>query len=500
MKKNARTVSILLNVAIMFATVFAIITITYSWYNRNTNVTISTISMSVTESSGILLSGNALSWTPSLITDGGTNSININQTVSLNSISTSGQVVNANMKFYTGEFSGNSFNTILLTGSSLYYVFDVYVLNSDNVPKYFTLGKESSVVSVNDKGVELSIRSAFLNLGNANNALDAIDLDGTGVSSINYIWEPNSTTRHQNISSYQTSYVPEGKVSYNGVNMEATDLTLVNNLVVDVLGTPQQEAIEVITHDPIGAGDNDEITLLPASSITKLRVYIWCEGQDIDCVNSISAGRADLNFSFNSYDVQLVGQNYVAIEKFNTPTIINNSGANYTWSATTTNINAERFSSDYVVKISKYVESSLLAIRTIYTTETSINISNLKSLGLGNYYVEVKVYSHNYGNSNYSNTLSFTVLSAPTNFALIDSTTSWNTVSNAASYTIKVFDSSTGTTYTTTTTLLSLNLATTMFDGDIYLPTGKQYKVSIRANGNIGYASSDYTTTLNWLY
>ena len=499
MNKNAKTVSIIFNVAIILATVFAIITITYSWYNKSTNADISTISMSVSETEGILLSGNGLNWSPTLSTTGSA-SIDLNEDVELTSISSGGTVINGNMQFYTGEFSDNAFNTILLTESNFYYVFDFYILNNDDFDKILTLGQNSAVVSVNDKGVELSIRTAFINLGNSASSLEAIELDGTGISNVDYIWEPNSTTRHDKIALYQLSYVPEGKVSYEGINLQATGLALVNNLITDNLETPEEEVVDVTTHDPISAGDTNDITLLVSNTITKLRVFIWCEGQDIDCVNSISGGAADLNLNFNTYDAQLVEEEYVAVEKFNTPTITNTEGVTYSWSATTTNITEERYSSNYIVKISKYIESELIAVRAVNITENTININDLNILELGNYYIEVKVHSQFFADSEYSTALTFSVLDIPNNFIIIGNVASWSAVSNAESYTIMVYNQSTESTYTKTTTSLSLNLETTMFDGDIYLPTGNQYVVSIKANGNLGYANSDYSDTLNLLY
>jgi len=500
MRKNAKTVSILLSVAIMFATVFAIISVTYSWFNKITATNITSINMTTSDSEGILLSGNGLNWSPTLTTDGSIASIDINEEVNITSISTGGTVVNGSLQFYKVDFVTNSFASTLLTEPTLYYVFDMYVLNQDTTYKKLTLGKNSTVVGTNDKGLEFSARVAFLNLGHSSNMLDAIELDGTGVSSVDYIWEPNSTSRHDKLDMYQSSYIDEGKLSYKGLNVATSSLTLENSVIIDALGTPEQEVVNITTYDPIKAGDLDDITLLAADSITKLRVYVWSEGQDIDNVNSISGGTADLNLSFGSYNVQLVGQNYVAIEKFDAPTIVNTEGATYNWSATNTNLSLETFSEEYVFKISKYVSSELIPIRTIFTTQTSLNIDNLENLEMGTYYVQVKVYSPNLGNSNYSNTLTFSVLEIPQDFAILSSTISWSSVSNAASYTIKVYDDSTQTTYLTTTTSLSLDLATTMFDGDIYLPTGKQYYISVKANGNLGFANSEYSSTLNWLY
>lgn len=499
-KKNAKTVLILLSVTMIFVTVFAIISLTYSWYNKETNADITSINMSTIDSGGILLSGNGLSWSSTLTTDGGISSIDIDESLLINSISTSGTVVDGEIQFFSGDFDNNVFTTTLIDDETLFYVFDIFILNSDPVEKKLTLGMDSSVTDVNNKDVELSTRVAFLNLGNASDIAGAQLLDGTGITDVDYIWEPNSTTRNEKIDLYHSDYVPEGKVSYEGVNLAASDLTLDDNLVIDSIGTPEQEVLEVTTYDPIDAGDEDDITLLMSDSITRLRVYIWSEGQDIDSTNSISGGAADLAFSFNSYNVELVGENYVPIEKFNTPTLTNSASATYTWSATTTDLSATTYSTDYMFRISKYIEGDLTTIRTVNTTSTSLDIDSLTDLGLGEYYVELKVHSEDYGDSDYSSSLTFDVLASPEDFALATSTVSWTAVTNAESYTITVYDENTETTYTTTTTSISLDLSTRLFDGSVYIPTGEQYEVSVKANGNLGYANSEYTETITWLY
>jgi|LGVE01.1.fsa_nt_gb hypothetical protein len=501
-KKNAKTVSLLLNITMVFVTVFAIISSTYSWFNRSNVADVTSINMTTAGSSGILLSGNGSDWSSALASDGGILSVDIDESLLINSISTSGTVTDGVLEFYEGDFDNNVFSTTIVTGETLFYVFDMYILNNDTNIKQLTLGLNSSVVDGNGKDIELSTRVAFLNLGNASDSASAIALDGTGISSLDYIWEPNSTTRNNNIDLYHSNYILEGKMPYEGVNMETSGLTLSDNLVVDSVGSPEFEVLDVTTYDPIYSGEDGDITVIMNEAITKMRVYIWCEGQDVDCTNDISGGTAVMNFNFNTYNVTFDDPNYVPIEKFEAPTIVNSAGANYTWSATTTNIHipVDTYSTEYQFLISKYVDAELTPIRTILSSSTALDVDDLDDLGLGEYYVKLKVHSEFYSDSDYSNTITFDVLIPPEDYLLTTSTISWTDLTNAQSYTVQAIDESTETIYTVTTTSLSLDLSAAMFDGSVYLPSGKQYIVSVKANGDIGYANSEYTSTLNWLY
>lgn len=500
MKSNkAKAVYISMGITIMFVTVFAVISLSYAWYNEIFSADITSINMTTSQSGGILLSGNGTDWSSTLTTDGGIASINIDQNLEINSISTGGEVIDGDMQFYSGSFTNDSFNTTLLTEANLYYVFDMYVLNYETIAKRLTLGRNSSVTDTNGKDVELSIRVAFLNLGSSSDPATATAFDGTGITDIDFLWEPNSTVRNSRIDVYRTTYLEEGKVGYEGVDRAATDVTLTENIIVDTLGTPELEVVDVTTVDPVYAGDSSDITTLTADAITKLRVYIWSEGQDIDSTNSISGGTADLNFNFNSYDLTFQDPDYVATEKYNTPSLTNTAGVNYTWSATDTTLSATTFSSEYMFRIKKDISGTMTTIRTVYTTGTSINVDDLADLELGQYYVELKVYTEEYAHSDYSSTLTFDVLDVPTNYAITTDTISWDTLTNASSYTVWAYDQSTDTSYYKTITGLSLDLSTALFDGDVTLPSGKQYTVSIKANGDLGYANSKYSTTLNWL-
>ena len=498
MKKNAKTVLILFGIAMIFVTVFAVISFTFSWFNDINLAQVTSVNMTASESEGILLSGNGLSWSSTLDTTSEGVSIDIAQDIQINSISSSGTVIDGELQFYSGDFSDNAFHTTLVTDETLFYVFDFYVLNNNTIVKELLLSANSFVNDLNGKDIDLSTRIAFIKLGTATSAAQAILLDGTGVSSLEYIWEPNSTIRSDATTLYHQGYLPEGKLPYEGVNREATGLTLESNLVVDDIETPELEVVDVITYDPTYAGESGAITTLASESITKLRVYIWVEGQDIDCNNSISGGTADITLHFNTYDTELSGSEYVPVETFDAPIISNNTGVTYTWNATTTNLLLGTYSTDYVLKISKYVSGDLLTIRTVSTTETSLNIDDLEDLGLGEYYVQVKVYSETCASSAYSNSITFNVLTSPVNLTLTYNEVSWDAVTNADSYTVKAVDQDTQAVYTATVSSATVDLSAAIFNGSNILPSGKQFKISVKANGVLGYANSEYSIALSY--
>ena len=496
MKKNAKIVYIISAFTTIFATIFAIISLSYAWYNRQNNAGINSVTMSAAGFSGIQLSGDGISWKSQLTSS----DIDFDENLEIDSVSTSAQVIDGNLQFYKAAYGNSGFETTLLTEPTLYYVFDFFVLNNDLQNKMLKLGYNSTVVDNNNKDLAVSARVAFLNLGTVATSEELSTLDGTGIDSVDYIWEPNSTTRNKRVNLYHTIYHAEGKSPYQGVAREATNLGLVNSLIVDSVETPEPEVVDVTTYDPQGAGEKNEITLIAQAAITKIRVYIWAEGQDIDCTNSITGGTANINLNFNTQDVQqnLEGD-YVAVESFYAPTISASSALSFVWNATSTNLSTETFSSNYIVRISTMISSELIIIRTILTNQLEIDITELSAFLLGGeYYIDVRVYSQSYGNSVYSNQLSFDVFQSPSDIMINTSILSWSAVTDAINYTIKVIDKDSLIEYTAITNLISNDLTTTLFNGTTYLPSGHEYFVSVKTNATLLYAESAFSQPGTW--
>lgn len=498
MKKNAKIVYIISAFTTIFVTIFAIISLSYSWYVRQTDANISSVTMSAAGVSGIQLSGNGTIWKNELSTQD--SDIYINPNLKIDSVSTSGEVVNGNLLFYKGSYTQNGFETTLLTESNIYHVFDFYVLNNDIVTKALKLGINSTVIDTNDKDLALSTRVAFINLGYSETLAGISQITGAGVNEVDYIWEPNSTVRSNRVGLYHTSYIPEGKTPYQGVNRAASGLSLVNNLIVNSESTPEEEVVSVTTQDPIGAGDNNEITLIRHSSITKIRVFIWCEGQDIDCNNSITGGTAEINFSFHTHDMQQnLEEDYVAAESFTAPTLTANSAVSFSWLATSTSLSTSTFSTNYIFRISTLINDELITVRTVFTTVLTIDINNLNPFKMGGqYFVDVRVYSPNFGDSEFSNQLGFEAFSYPESIQIVGSTITWAAAPNVSSYTIRAIDKADLTEYTVITSSINNDLTALLFDGSAYLLSGHSYFISVKSNQTTSFAGSDYSAQISW--
>ncbi|MFW6029984.1 MAG: hypothetical protein ACOCRO_06980 [Halanaerobiales bacterium] len=487
----------LLMLVIVFST---IVSFTYAWYVRQNSAALTNITMSSGDSPGIQMSSNGVDWKSTLTTGDEDDNINIDEDLLIDSISTSSETIDGEMQFYSGDMVDNKFKTTLLT-EPLYHKFDFYILNGDDTDKQLSLGLNSSVTDKDDKELSLSTRAGFINLGSSDNPQDAIDLNGEGIDNTNYIWEPNSTTRGNRLDMYQQDYIEEGKLEYKGINKEADDLDLEQGRVVNDDTTSDDEVVKVDTEDPINAGNDNAVTILDSDKITKMRVYIWCEGQDIDCNNSISGASSDINLEFVTNDVQEEDGEYTDIEKFNEPNISNPEGARYTWDDVSTNLESSNNPDKYIIKISRDIDGELMPVRTEITENTEVDIDQLDDLEFYTHYVEVSAYKKGVGLSDYSNRLSFQVLPPPENISVSsDNVLSWSDVSYAEDYTVNVENENTNDTYFTTTSSLTLDLEDTVFDNSETLASGETYRISISSNGQQGYSRSEFSDEISWGY
>ncbi|PKK95888.1 MAG: hypothetical protein CVV59_01395 [Tenericutes bacterium HGW-Tenericutes-4] len=112
-----------------------------------------------------------------------------------------------------------------------------------------------------------------------------------------YLWEPNSLTRS---TSALAGSVNNAKYNYHGVSTDN------GGLAVDTSRSylPSGDyTTPVTTTKDIEIGDSPVLGTLPGAAggqITKIKVFVWIEGQDLDCNNETSSGGVIITLGFDS--------------------------------------------------------------------------------------------------------------------------------------------------------------------------------------------------------
>ena len=289
--KNKR---IMLAFLMLLVTAVALTTASYAWFTANTRVQLGNIDVNVQASNGIQVSTDATNWKASLTTTElkGTAFVgNTNQFPNtLSPVSTVGSLTTGKFNMFVGELNEDA--TLDATAAPAevsgtngqYIAFDLFFKAATAQDIYLNDGSGIDAALVvgtvlKDTGLKYSARVGFLVQGtDATNTPATAQALATGTSTNQYIWEPNADDHTATAIGLGAS----GIVPYSGLRAVG------NNLNLTTL-PPTNFATVLSNTSTVGTVPSNKLFTV-GPGITKVRVYIWIDGQDIDCENSASLG------------------------------------------------------------------------------------------------------------------------------------------------------------------------------------------------------------------
>lgn len=334
-RKKLRTLILLL-----FLTIIMFGTSTYAWFTANKVVTIRSIDVQVQAGGGIQISTDAKNWKSVITTTDIMNGYAYgenNETVAVNQLPTEVTAVSTNgtptaagrLNMYSSIIDNNAsdgsytIKTVLETdtGSATepgkagtngkYVVFDIFLRLDSQQNVYLT--NDSDVVLTDptdaDRGLKNAARVAFVNLGHGDSSTAAATLAAMHTGAGTIIWEPNydvhtDTVVNSVAPDYGVGLTRNGTnavtnnpaynaVGYRGVNAAISNAQDLKKTVNGQITTgTEQMTVQIQTRE--GNGEFKTFVSNMAEGVTKYRVYMWIEGQDIDCENNATGS----NISF----------------------------------------------------------------------------------------------------------------------------------------------------------------------------------------------------------
>lgn len=308
-------------------------TSTYAWFTSNKTVSVSDITVNVAAKNGIQISVDGTNWKSIISTTdligasttyaGAKNQIPRDDN-SIQPVSTVGTILDGGyMQMFVGDVPSNKDGDYILTAtesteangtSGDFIAFDIF-LKSDKAVNIDMTGSSGVSANGTDTGIKNASRIAFLVQGSAASdaSVDTIQKLALTAGSTEgvYIWEPNYNVHSgTGIANARDTYGltitedEENPVSYDGIKAAIADTD--NILLGDANATKKPEkfgAVEIdyTTKDTFAADEVVSVFSLPAG-ITKVRVYMWIEGQDVDCENNASGGNIDYSLQFTIHE------------------------------------------------------------------------------------------------------------------------------------------------------------------------------------------------------
>lgn len=297
---------------------------TYAWFTTNSSVTVQSLDVNVSTSEGLQISTDAQNWTSvvrveditSAAWTGVTNQV---PTTNLNPVSTIGEVADGRMKMFLGSVEtdeADGKNKLTTTAEAdkngtdgNYIAFDLFFRSTEAKQLYLAEGSKVTYRS-GPEGIENAARVAFINLGSVDYSAEPSVAQAKLENGTPWIWEPNFDThrpsaRMNGINVYKmeasdftgndTDGYTSAKLAYKGVKAPTTTPLVLDSTDANVFG-------DVTTNETPKSGITEAAykqAFNIAAGITKIRIYMWIEGQDIDCEDLASSGNITFDLQFS---------------------------------------------------------------------------------------------------------------------------------------------------------------------------------------------------------
>lgn len=298
---NFKKKALLPAIAMVLVSVIALSGVSYAWFTLSPKASVGELSLNVAAAQGLQISVDGVKWTSSLVADdikpsaytGAVNQVPAGDIVPVSSAAAlaDGELVIYNGTTEDGKTLTSTKATTLDGTAGNYYAFDLFFqitdasvtlqLDAGSYVKAFTNATDPQAAKTS-----YAARVAFVNFG-AKDTAAAQYTNKTPVGDA-IVWEPSATLHTD--GAIANGHADGTAVAYKGINAEGT---------IDLTGT--EGLADVTTIQPIETNQataqaTDLLTL--SKGINKVRVYIWLEGQDVDCINEVSGNvlKTALNF------------------------------------------------------------------------------------------------------------------------------------------------------------------------------------------------------------
>ena len=325
-KKRKKSKKIFIAILMILFTGVILTASTYAWFTANKTVTVSEIDVNVTTSEGLQISTDAVNWKTVISNDdikGATWTGVVNQlpqnTASIKPTSTIGEVDGTTgfMKMFVGTVDSNDAGNYILTAEQSietnsttdgnFVVFDLFFQTNSAASVYLTSNSTVGAFGT-ATGIQNASRVGFVVQGHADAGSETATVRALKAASTvkPVIWEPNydvhtaAAVKHaSDVYRITTAQTGGSKLAYVGVKAAITkaDNQALNSTEATYFSSITPDIYSVAAGIPTDA--YEKVFDLEAG-ITKVRVYMWVEGQDVDCEDNASGGSVAYNLQFST--------------------------------------------------------------------------------------------------------------------------------------------------------------------------------------------------------
>ena len=312
---------------LLFVTMISLSVFAYALFTSNRLVKVDLLDVGVRAQGGIEISVDGSNWKSSVSStdiisarDNYPGSVNQIPNV-LEPVSSVMDIENGKIKLFYGIASNNSDGDYVLEAtrsieeesfgnesSGKFIAFDLFLRVNKDTDLYLTPESNATYGGDTSYGIENAVRFAFVLEGNTltGSSLNVIQSLSTNDRNNVYVWEPNYDVHTANgVNNARDIYgISIGTISdrllYDGVASEfGKDKNVTTNRANSEYYPEYFGNTKIDFYTTSGFSNNVRMFNIK-SGISKIRVYMWIEGQDVDCENNASVGNISLNLQFSS--------------------------------------------------------------------------------------------------------------------------------------------------------------------------------------------------------
>ncbi|MBQ8784220.1 MAG: hypothetical protein IJZ57_10680 [Clostridia bacterium] len=322
MKKTIKKRAFVSAIAMLIVSAIVLTSSTFAWFSMSKEATVESMDLTVSSPEGIQISANASAWTASLTVDQifnetldetgkpaegssryaayfGNNNLYPADLIPVSSAFRAADSSTGYVKFFKATLNDAAVAKVTAVTQSKdsqdaagLIAFDLFFKVANETPVYFDT---STFTDTSNSKINSALRVAFTPLGNVaigTDAATATALHTFTAGTSNIFYEIDSLTRSDDAAALS---IAEGALTTRGLKSDNGGNTLgTQNGVIDNTANTDVPNAKLVTDQ---SADSEKVFTLNAG-ITKMRVYIWVEGQDVDCLNSVAGAALTANLKF----------------------------------------------------------------------------------------------------------------------------------------------------------------------------------------------------------
>ncbi|MBQ8574884.1 MAG: hypothetical protein IJ447_02425 [Clostridia bacterium] len=302
MKNTLRRRTFISAIAMLLVSAIVLTSSTFAWFSMAKRVEVESMELNITSPDGVQISANANAFTTMLTLadlkgestarwnayDGNQN----NFPELLVPSSSNMFVANSLPKFYSGSIDDSGYinaSAVPADVGSGYIAFDVFVKVGQDMQVFWN---ETSVTCADNEDVTSAMRVALVNCGTVAAKADAAAIQAVNPANANQnrvvMYEPNSTN-HTDASGYADgATVPD--LYLTSAFSKRTPTGNGKNIMQEA-----QYASAALGTRATDSNSSTNAYFNAVAGINRVRVYLWMEGNDVDCANDVAG--ATINFN-----------------------------------------------------------------------------------------------------------------------------------------------------------------------------------------------------------